>query len=146
MGGPSRLAFTIRGSLPLDDESLLDWVTLNAEPGKKMLLVPTALSQKDRNKLKGRPGPQEPEPTETSIEAPFRMMLSPALNGSGEQFWRNRTSPLANGERTELWHTRLVNYDGEEKPESEIRAVWTPGLEEQSSAQAVHTANGAQPE
>ncbi len=153
VGGPSRLAFSVRGLLSLEDQSLLNFVTLNIQPpdtraergqtplSKKMLLVPAALTEKERKKLKGRAGPQKPKPMETSIEAPFRMMLSPALNGSGEQFWRNRTSPLLNGERSELWHTRLVNLycldnlcstgesslNGEAKPESEIRAVWTPG-------------------
>lgn len=159
LGGPSRLAFAIRGPLPLDDESLLDWVTLNKQPAptraqggqdpqsKRMLLVPSALTQKERDKLKGRAGPQKPTRTETAIEAPYRMILSPALNGDGEQFWRNRTTPLTNDQRTELWHTRLVNLycldnlcsggdsslNGEVKPESEIRAVWTPGWNKDAS-------------
>ncbi len=153
VGGPSRLAFSVRGVLSLEEGSLLNFVTLNTQPpspraerggnslSKKMLLVPAARSKKDRKKLKLRAGPQKPKPTETAIEAPFRMVISPALDGAGEQFWRNRTSPLIDAGRTELWHTRLVNLycldnlcsggdsdlNGEAKPESEIRAVWTPG-------------------
>ena len=134
LGGPSRIAFAIRGSMPVDDEALLDWVTLKTEPSKKMLLVPTARSAKERKK--GKPSPRQPERTETAIEAPYRMTLSPALNGDGEQFWRHRAFPLADDQRTELWHTRLVNLselNGEETPDSEIRATWTPGWNKDAS-------------
>jgi hypothetical protein len=144
LSGQSRLAFAVRGSLALSDEALLDFVTLKRQPGepqprKRMLLVPSALSAGNRP---ARATPRQPTRTETAIEAPYRMSLSPAVNGGAtEQFWRNRAFPLDNDGRSELWHTRLVNLyclddlctpgdsalNGEETPASEIRAVWTPG-------------------
>ena len=74
-----------------------------------MLLVPTARTARSEGSSSGAPARRSRSRTETAIEAPYRMSLSPALDGAGEQFWRNRTIPLMNDGRTELWHTRLVN-------------------------------------
>lgn len=52
------------------------------------------------------PDLRQPTPTETAIECPFRLIISPNKNAA----WAHSTTPVA-GERTgrfELWHTRLA--------------------------------------
>jgi hypothetical protein len=75
-----------------------------------------------------------PEDLETSIEAPFRLAISPASDGH----WRHANEPVAAAgasDRVELWHTRLYrptehdNADGHrphEGPDNQriVRAVW----------------------
>jgi hypothetical protein len=44
-----------------------------------------------------------PDPDETAVEAPYRLMLSPNQSAG----FLHAISPVTRGKRTELWHTRL---------------------------------------
>jgi hypothetical protein len=76
-----------------------------------------------------------PDDLETSIEAPFRLAISPASDGH----WRHANEPVAAAgapDRVELWHTRLcrpTEHDraGDPRPPQDgadhqriVRAVW----------------------
>ena len=69
-----------------------------------------------------------PDVTETSIEAPYRLMLSPH---AGEA-WAHSIAEVDGGGRTELWHTRLGvrrndgRIDEGENPFMTLRAIWSP--------------------
>jgi hypothetical protein len=86
--------------------------------------------------LPGPPRPvfsRPPEDVETAIEAPFRLVLSPAADG---RWWHADEPVTAAGakDRVELWHTRLLRaaeehgslppYEGPD-PARIVRAVWT---------------------
>ncbi len=75
----------------------------------------------------------EPTPTETSLEIPYRLMLSPSEVGA----WVHATAPVTRENpdthraRTELWHTRLGVRLDKDKPVDEdndryrtVRAVF----------------------
>jgi hypothetical protein len=120
LSGPSRLAFKLcpceprekgkedPGSIPFDLDSLLDWDRF--EP---VLIDPARPLAKI----------EEPKDTETSIEVPYRLMMSP-LKGSGSK-WRHSARPVEHNGRTELWHTRLTSRPGET---NKLVAVWSPDL------------------
>jgi hypothetical protein len=79
-----------------------------------------------------RPTPQAPSSEHTSIELPYRLIVSPTKDAT----WFHDAAPVTSDatNRTELWHTRLgvvvPDVDGskrteDERPERVIRAVWT---------------------
>jgi hypothetical protein len=81
--------------------------------------------------LAAHPPLRAPLPTETSIEAPYRLYISPNRFGA----WAHSNSAVrgARTGRTELWHTRLGVRDGTKVDEQEeqyrtIRAIWTPDM------------------
>ncbi|HWY45334.1 MAG TPA: hypothetical protein VNX66_17685 [Candidatus Sulfotelmatobacter sp.] len=114
--GPSHLAFQLptgMTSLPYALDALLDWVKLPQS------VIDT----------KGLKVLRPPLPTETSIEAPWHLFLSPEPN----ETWTHAALPVTQGDRTELWHTRLavrVESGGiasaDENAPRQIRAVWSP--------------------
>lgn len=77
-----------------------------------------------------KPPIKNPSSTETSIEYPYRLMLSPNKYAG----WAHATKPVWNpsNHRAELWHTRLGvrNSDGTVSENSSalrtVRAVWSP--------------------
>ena len=122
----SRLAFRLpaeTASLDISLDALLNWagwepvVTANA-----LAETPTAAQ------LGERPRPGEPAATQTSIELPYRLVLSP-LAGAG---WAHALRPQERDGRVELWHTRLAVRDANgaviefETADHPVRAVWTP--------------------
>jgi len=129
VAGDSRLAFTVPESttvIPYTVEDLLAWEKLTQN------VVATA-----RKTVAGTPVPVEPDATQTSIEAPWRLALSP----HDQAAWAHVTTPdpPGPGGRTELWHTRLAVRSGEEIDELNsvdrtVRAVWTPGFVRSSPA------------
>jgi hypothetical protein len=116
----SRLVFLVPATatpIPLTPEALLNWT------GLSMSVVPAAART-----VSGRPGPQQPAPTQTAIEAPWGLTLSPD-EGAG---WAHSAAPVTHGDRTELWHTRLAVRQGSGVDEHDathrtVRAVWTTG-------------------
>jgi hypothetical protein len=74
------------------------------------------------------PVPANPGPLETSIEAPFRLIVSPNSYGA----WAHAVKPVTYNGRTELWHTRLGVRWGKGKINENsallrtMRAVWSP--------------------
>jgi hypothetical protein len=71
-----------------------------------------------------RVGPQEPAPTVTALELPYRVLTSPLAPAR----WLHALAPVTHRAWTELWHTRLAisatfrGVDGA----SRIRALWSP--------------------
>lgn len=91
-----------------------------------------------------RQRPRPPQPDETAIEAPFRLILSPsALGGFTHAVEPRRVEPdptrFRDPERVELWHTRLgvrrvttdddgnevVEVDETPDPQKVVRGIWT---------------------
>ncbi len=92
-----------------------------------------------------RSAPRSPRPGETSIEAPFRLLISPSVLGG----FAHAIAPAAvapdpgrprDPERVELWHSRLgvrrvaddgvVTVDETRDPQKAVRAVWTRDLDQ----------------
>ena len=127
LAGESRLAFRVpwdAAPIPFTPEALLVWENLVQS------VVPAAA-----RKVTQRPGPQEPLNSQTAIEAPWGLVLSPD-DGAG---WAHALSPVVHGARTELWHTRLgvrrldtdrsrYVVDEQDSRYRTVRAVWTPGF------------------
>ncbi|WP_211332787.1 hypothetical protein [Litoreibacter meonggei] len=85
------------------------------------------------------PKPRNPSQTQTAIEIPWRLILSPHTGAR----WRHATDPAHSTatNHTELWHTRMVtpHSDGTEvmppyeDPNRTVRAIWAKsgsGLEQ----------------
>lgn len=125
IAGPSRLVFSIPSTESFDFTltGILDAIR------RFPLRVPKVSSYRPE---KGgcspltifRPPPRppsiaEPERTETALELPYRLILSPGPGGS----WDHAVAEVTHDGRTELWHTRL----GSRTPEGpSVRAVWSP--------------------
>ncbi|UFR05972.1 hypothetical protein KBP30_34490 [Streptomyces sp. Go40/10] len=99
LAGPSRLAFRLPAEtdqIPFTLEALLDWLSL--EPS----LSAAARQPRDVTAPANQP-PIAPEATETALEIPYRLLLSPHPGGA----WARALEPVTRAGRTELWHTRL---------------------------------------
>jgi hypothetical protein len=137
LAGGTRLAFEVPDSaLPLEFSTaqLLDWLPLQPR------VTSTALP---RNAEPGSLGPRQPTETETSIEYPWRLQLSPHAQSA----WAHDHEAVDHGSgRYELWHTRLAvrgeNEDGGEIVDEDdednrtVRAVWAtdPGFAQRVSS------------
>lgn len=109
--GQSWLAFKVTGPIDFTLSSLLNWASLTPN------LVPIAVPTK-------KASPAQPSTTQTSIEVPWNLVLSPDAKGT----WHHATSPVTHGKITELWQTQLGL--GKAVPPAvhpNLRAVWTPG-------------------
>jgi hypothetical protein len=144
MSGPSRLVFTLpehHDDIQLKVEYLLNWSQWTPS------LAPVATYAGDLAKASAAhqtppPKPQIAEPTGlTSIELPYRLMISPNENGR----WAHAPTPVDFGTDVfELWHTRLgvkiddakgspikqrhnrPTVDESATNNRSIRAVWSP--------------------
>jgi hypothetical protein len=118
ISGTSRLVFRVPrdGVIPYTLAGLLDWSWL--EPVLTPIAAWDASSPGD-----AAPDIVQPGPNETSIELPFRLMLSPITGHA----WSHATTPIFSGGRTQLWHTLLVARDQSQPPSPlPLRAVWSP--------------------
>jgi hypothetical protein len=144
--GPSRLAFEFpRGtdSIVFSLAALLDWVKLQQSvvPVAQSAVAAKAAGAERVVEIAGiglipipfpppfSPAIREPGPTETAIEAPWRLFLSPNEMAA----WAHSTQAVTHQKRTELWHTRLAvraqkngKFVADENAPREIRAVWSP--------------------
>lgn len=122
---PSRLAFDVSADLPFDLtlERLLAWNAWTPS------LVPNALGRPGHTALCHVSQLRAPTPTETSLELPWKVQLSPHAGGG----WAHRPTPATGPSGwTELWHTRLGVRDadapgGVDERNAEdrvVRAVW----------------------
>src|SRR5690349_10655969 len=98
----SRLAFEVpkNVAIPYDLEHLLDWAKLTPS------LVPAATAtKKPAGRALGHVLPQAPAATETALELPWRLALSPTKAG----LWAHDVAPVdPSGQGwIEMWHTRL---------------------------------------
>lgn len=114
VSGPSRLAFDITAALPMATtvDALLAWTAFT------LRLAPTATTTQTASALVA------PIDTETALELPWRILLSPNEN----EGWKHSTAPVTRNGWTELWHTRLGTRNGsavDDAPEArEMRAIW----------------------
>ncbi|PGV73201.1 hypothetical protein [Bacillus thuringiensis] len=150
MSGPSRLVFRVPemvDEIPYTLKSLLDWshyeqsvvpAALPPSISPNLLMGHITKLQVDETSPQLEPVPDDdpkapekqlkaPEPEHTSIEAPYRLILSPNWFAG----WAHVTEPVTRHGVTELWHTRLGvrTEDGVDEQESSlrtVRAIWSP--------------------
>jgi hypothetical protein len=154
VAGTSRLVFQVpnsavapAGSNPLEltADSLLHWVTLRLSVVPNAL-PPVTLGQLFTTPPAGASAPVKPTATQTSIELPYGLVLSPPVSPAYAQIvdqfapttvFTNATQPVTHGTWTELWHTRLaarvLTFSGElgtmlvnetNRDLRSVRAVW----------------------
>lgn len=125
LANPTRLAFAIPNnvtSIPVSVDALLGWAAwqpslvaaaLPPNPGPPLIAAPTA--------------------TETSVEVPWNLVLSPDANGRWSHLKNTADHVLPGATWTELWHTMLGVDDGAggvtvpPAALANVSAVWTPG-------------------
>jgi type VI protein secretion system component Hcp len=117
LGQPSRLVFAVENGarIPFTIDGLLDWSALAP------VVSPIAAIGRDPNQrqIANAPAIRPPEPGETALELPYRLVISPNAHVS----WLHRTRPFTSRGRTELWHTQLVPEEDDAAP---LRAIWSP--------------------
>jgi hypothetical protein len=126
LAGESRLGFNVPAgvSIPYTLNDLLTWAgfTPNVVPVAVASELPGRVKPKKNGKIRA------PDASETSIELPWNLALSPH-DGSA---WAHATDEVTHGGRTELWHTRLGvagatkadTVDEENTDLRTVRAVW----------------------
>ncbi len=139
---PSRLAFLLpdgTDSIPLTVAGLLDWAALDPSLSPFAAYEPFALIERDISK----PGPggttpvhvhvgppprwppKVPAETETAIELPWHLVISPTSSG----LWSHPTDIVQARGWAELWHTRLAAGSTETAADGgAIRGIWTYDL------------------
>jgi hypothetical protein len=125
---PSRLVFKLgvgANTVPYDLAGLLRWVSYDLNVARA-----AALPDPPPQPVNG-PSPTPPQPTETAIEAPWGLFLSPNATAG----WANATEAVTHGTQTELWHTRLgvkrilggvPVVDEQLAATRTVRALWSP--------------------
>ncbi|HEY0368796.1 MAG TPA: hypothetical protein VGC85_04305, partial [Chthoniobacterales bacterium] len=107
IGHPTRLVFEIEAGtkIPFTLKGLLDWskLKLNVNGIAAIGDAPTA------QQIANAPGIREPAPNETSIELPYRLVISP----TSDVAWLHRRRPFTSRGRTEMWHTQLALREGD---------------------------------
>jgi hypothetical protein len=124
IGHGSRLVFavTVGTRIPLDSASLLNWSRLALSVSATAAVLPGSTAPDPQPEI------QAPAETETAIELPYRLVISPNTGAT----WKSRGAPFSSRGRTELWHTRLVLPDGGDTAElweagpAPLRAIWSP--------------------
>jgi hypothetical protein len=126
--GPSRLVFKLGAGVsqvPYDLAGLLQWVAYDLNVSRA-----AALPDPPPQPANG-PAPTQPQPTETAIEAPWSLFLSPNATAG----WANQIDAVTHGAQTELWHTRLgvkkivdgtPVVDEQSAATRTVRALWSP--------------------
>lgn len=131
LGRPSRLVFEVPAghTIPFTTEGVLDWSALN------LSVNPIAAIGRDPSDeaIAAAPGIQPPQATETALELPYRLVISPTADVT----WNHRPAAFTHRGRTEMWHTRMqhktVDPNGEVHIEelsrantASMRAIWSP--------------------
>jgi hypothetical protein len=124
LGDASRLVFKVPADarIPYTVAGLLDWSTFELAVSP-IADVPNGATPSTSLPIK------EPEATETTLQLPFRLHLSPTHDAA----WQHDLNPVDHAGRAELWHTRLATRDanGEAQQLSAenqigLRAIWSP--------------------
>ena len=128
LSGPSRLVFRLPANTTIEYTltGLLEALTslaLNVSP--LLTYGPnTGCSPLDQLlRLLKQPTPPpvvQPQPEETAVEAPYRLILSP----DNFSLWQHALEPVTHQSLTELWHTRLTTTHSDGRPQ--LRAIWSP--------------------
>ena len=126
LGHPSRLVFKVPADtrIPFSTEGLLDW------SGLELSVNPIAAigHEPKQKEIASAPAIRPPAPTETALELPYRLLISP----NRDVVWAHRTVPFTARGRTELWHTRLMLKTADGTAElsrmrtAPLRAIWSP--------------------
>jgi len=122
---PSRLVFKVPANarIPLTIEGLLDWSDLELSVNPIAAIGPNP----SQAEIAQAPNIAPPAKIETSLELPYRLIVSP----TAAVRWAHRIRPFTVQGRTELWHTRLQRHteDGaaELSPDAPapLRAIWS---------------------
>lgn len=141
LSGASRLAFIFPSgvnSIPLTLESILATIStcdMNVVPAALPPPISTIVIGGTTTTTSATPVISTPDLEQTSIEVPFRLMVSP----NQSERWAHSTDPVTNNGTTEVWHTRLAagiltNGVLDESYPSYIRAVWSPDYASLSDA------------
>src|SRR5262249_27439093 len=120
IAGESRLGFRLRpqfDSIPLTLDDLLSFSRF--EPVLALTDADSSADPALAPHVVGRP-----LPTQTAIELPFRIALSPEQSAR----WIRSTRPVTRDGRTELWHMRLAPPEGQSRA-PQLWAIWSPDLE-----------------
>lgn len=128
LGHPSRLVFIVPAEMrvPFSTEGLLDWSAL------ELSVNPIAAigANPNQQQIDAAPAIQPPTRTETAIEMPYRLVISP----NAQVKWNHRDRAFTSQGRTELWHTRLQLQASKRTRAIELspdhraplRAIWSP--------------------
>jgi hypothetical protein len=121
----SRLVFKVPADavIPLTVEALLDWSGLEPSVNGIAAIGPNPTAAQ----IAAAPAIARPAETETALELPYRLIVSP----TAAMRWGHRLLPFTSRGRTELWHTRL-QWPGDGQPEeltvqnpAPLRAIWS---------------------
>jgi hypothetical protein len=124
LGGDSRLVFRVppQAQIPYTIEGLLDWSPFD-------LVVAPIADVPAGGAPPADPTIREPAATESTLQLPFRLHLSPT-HATG---WVHATGVVEHDGRAELWHTRLAarGRDGALREADDehtigLRAIWSP--------------------
>jgi hypothetical protein len=124
LGGQSRLVFKVPADarIPYTVAGLLDWSAFELAVSP-IADVPDGATPDASLPIK------EPEATETTLQLPFRLHLSPAHDVA----WQHDPDLVAHAGRVELWHTRLATRDANGQAQQlsadnqiGLRAIWSP--------------------
>ncbi len=129
LGQPTRLVFQLPPNsnprISYSIEGLLDWTELELSV-TPIGAIPATPSDEQRVNA---PPITAPSPTETAIEVPYRLILSPNRSVT----WGHAVAPKNHNGRTELWHTRLAHrtddgsvIDSSKANPVPLRAIWSP--------------------
>jgi type VI protein secretion system component Hcp len=132
----SRLVFDVPAAarVPLSIEGVLDWSGLELAVNPIAEIPPEPTDEQ----IAAAPAIRPPDESETALELPYRLVVSPVLESSeGRASWTHRTQPFTSRGRTELWHTRLalrgVDQEGNAATleltrtrRAPLRAIWSP--------------------
>ena len=129
IGRGSRLAFKVpaEGRIPFTVEGVLDWSGLALSVNEIAAIGPAPTPAE----IAAAPAIARPRDTETALELPYRLIVSPTAKVS----WGHRRAAFTSRGRTELWHTRLqLPGQGANSEPSELsaqraaplRAIWSP--------------------
>jgi hypothetical protein len=122
---PSRLVFKVapKASIPFTLAGVLDWSRL--EPSvNPIAAVPPDPSDAQ---IAAAPDIGEPTATQTALELPYRLIVSPNMDAR----WAHRLEPFTIRGRTELWHSRLQLRSNGSAVElsaanpAPLRAIWS---------------------
>ncbi len=125
MAHGSRLVFKVPANarIPLTIEGLLDWSTLELSVNGIAAIGPSPTPAQ----IAAAPAIAKPAETETALELPYNLIVSP----TADVRWGHRLPPFTSRGRTELWHTRM-QWPGASKPEeltlqkpAPLRAIWS---------------------
>jgi hypothetical protein len=122
---PSRLVFKVpaEAQIPYTMQGLLDWSALELQVNPIAAIGPNPT----QDQIANAPPIQEPKPTETALELPYQLLISP----TSEVAWDHRKEPFTTNGRTELWHTRLQlktdegPVDLSRSNRASLRAIWS---------------------